>query len=257
MDEGILTELRTAAAGAVAAWCMAPSDINYIGMLGTGIQARYQLRFLKHVTDCRKVLVYGRTPDNVKKYVKDCEKEGWNVTVAKHPNDLLDNCELIVTTTCSREPVLGVDWKYTWESSSPEYGPDPEGRPKGKIPLQHITCIGSDAPGKAELSLDLLVAAERAGHLYADSKAQTAERGEFQRKDPRTIGHTTVEPTSTGWRVGELGKAIQGCQGKINLSDAYGDKKPISIFDSSGVAVQDCVIAEMVCSAFAEAKKRG
>ena len=259
MDEGILTELRTAAAGAVAADTMAPIKINTIGMLGTGIQARYQLRFLKHVTDCREVLVYGRTPDNVKKYVKDCEKEGWNVIVAKHPNDLLDNCELIVTTTSSREPVLGVDWKYTWESSSPKYGPDPEGRPKGKIPLQHITCIGSDAPGKAELSLDLLVAAERAGHLYADSKAQTAERGEFQRRDPRTIGQTTAEPTSTGWRVGELGKAIQGChffrsRGKINLSDFFGDKKPISIFDSSGVAVQDCVIAEMVCSALAKAK---
>ena len=111
MDEGILTELRTAAAGAVAADTMAPIKINTIGMLGTGIQARYQLRFLKHVTDCREVLVYGRTPDNVKKYVKDCEKEGWNVIVAKHPNDLLDNCELIVTTTSSREPVLGVDWK--------------------------------------------------------------------------------------------------------------------------------------------------
>ena len=258
MDEGILTELRTAAAGAVAAWCMAPADIKCIGMLGTGIQARYQLRFLKHVTDCREVLVYGRTPDNVKKYVEDCEKEGWNVSVAKHANDLLDSCELIVSTTSSREPVLGVDWNYTWESSSPQYGRDPEGRPKGKIPLQHITCIGSDAPGKAEISLDLLVAAERAGHLYADSKAQTAERGEFQRKDPRSIGHTTVEPTSTGWRVGELGKAIQGCrsfrsQGKVNLSDAFGETMPISIFDSSGVAVQDCVIAEMVCSALTSA----
>lgn len=257
MDEGILTELRTAAAGAVAALCLAPVDIQCIGMLGTGIQARYQLRFLKHVTNCRKVLVYGRTPDNVNKYVEDCRKDGWDVTVAKAPNDLLDKCELIVTTTSSREPILGVDWKYTYESTNPEFGADPEGRPKGKIPLQHITCIGSDAPGKAELSLDLLVAAERAGCLVADSKAQTAERGEFQRTDPRTIGHLTDEPTTTGWRMSELGKQLPRnrlfvSQGKVNHLRG---EMPISIFDSSGVAVQDCVIADLVCSALALARE--
>ena len=263
MDEGILTELRTAAAGAVAALCLAPVDVKRIGMLGTGIQARYQLRFLKHVTSCRDVLVYGRTDGNVRKYVEDCEKEGWNVTVAELPNDLLDNCELIVTTTSSREPVLGVDWKYTYESSAPKYGLDPEGRPRGKIPLQHITCIGSDAPGKAELGLDLLVAAERAGGwLVADSKAQTAERGEFQRTDPRTLGHRSAEPTSTGWRVAELGKVLQvnahmKSQGKKNISDHYREEMPISIFDSSGVAVQDCVIASLVCSALASSEEDG
>uniref|UniRef100_A0A7S0ADU8 Ornithine cyclodeaminase n=1 Tax=Minutocellus polymorphus TaxID=265543 RepID=A0A7S0ADU8_9STRA len=264
MDEGILTELRTAAAGAVAALCLAPvDDIKQIGMLGTGIQARYQLRFLKHVTDCRDVLVYGRTPENVTKYVEDCEKEGWTVTVVEQPNDLLDNCELIVTTTSSREPVLGVDWKYTYDSLTPKYGTDPEGRPRGEIPLQHITCIGSDAPGKAELSLDLLVAAERAGGwLVADSKAQTAERGEFQRTDPRILGHRSVEPTSTGWRVAELGKVLQEnahimsrSRGEMNISKQ--EKMPISIFDSSGVAVQDCVIADMVCSALASSKEGG
>lgn len=257
MDEGILTELRTAAAGAVAALCLAPVDIKRIGILGTGIQARYQLRFLKHVTDCRDVLVYGRTDGNVRKYAEDCEKEGWNVTVAEQPNDLLDNCELIVTTTSSREPVLGVDWKYTYESSA-------EGRPRGKIPLQHITCIGSDAPGKAELGLDLLVAAERAGGwLVADSKAQSAERGEFQRTDPRTLGHSVepiMEPTSTGWRVAELGKVLQvnahmKSQGKKNISDHYREEMPISIFDSSGVAIQDCVCAELACSALVSSEE--
>jgi len=63
LDDGLLTELRTAAAGAVAAQLLAPelTKSSYIGILGTGVQARYQLRYLQYVTKCRNVLVYGRT----------------------------------------------------------------------------------------------------------------------------------------------------------------------------------------------------
>ena len=73
-DEGLLTELRTAAAGAVAAKLLAPTLSNAddeddgdggcngcIGIVGTGIQARYQLRYLKYITPCCKVLINGRT----------------------------------------------------------------------------------------------------------------------------------------------------------------------------------------------------
>lgn len=71
LDEGILTELRTAAAGAVAAKHLAPPSIGKIGILGTGVQARYQLSYLKLVTDCRNVLVWGRTQEKVEKFVRD------------------------------------------------------------------------------------------------------------------------------------------------------------------------------------------
>jgi ornithine cyclodeaminase len=76
LDEGILTELRTAAVGAVAAQLLAPDlpKNGWIGILGTGVQARYQLRYLSHVTQCRNVNVWGRTRDNVDKFIVDMWK---------------------------------------------------------------------------------------------------------------------------------------------------------------------------------------
>ena len=56
-DEGYLTNVRTAVAGSICAKYIAPSNINTIGIIGTGIQARMQLEYLKMVTDCREVLV--------------------------------------------------------------------------------------------------------------------------------------------------------------------------------------------------------
>lgn len=59
LDEGYLTDLRTATAGAIAAKYLAPRKVNCIGIVGTGTQARLQLRNLKRITDCRNVIVWG------------------------------------------------------------------------------------------------------------------------------------------------------------------------------------------------------
>eukprot|EP00984_Skeletonema_dohrnii_P014046 scaffold5867_cov81-Skeletonema_dohrnii-CCMP3373.AAC.3 len=135
LDEGILTELRTAAVGALAAQLLAPSVLMAenngeegccVGMLGTGIQARYQLQYLAHVIKCRNVKVWGRTKEHVQQYVKDMTAEGWNVSSVDTPQDLLTSCSLIVTTTSSREPLL----KYTAAAADNSI----------KHPL-HITCI--------------------------------------------------------------------------------------------------------------------
>jgi ornithine cyclodeaminase len=98
LDQGVLTELRTAAAGAVATRLLGPKVVTKIGMLGTGVQSRYQLRYLQSVTDCRRVMVYGRTPENVNVLKADLEKLGWIVEIAMTPNDLMQQCSLVITT---------------------------------------------------------------------------------------------------------------------------------------------------------------
>ena len=57
LDEGFLTDFRTALAGAISAKYLAPGNIENIGIVGTGIQARLQLSCLKYVTDCRQAIV--------------------------------------------------------------------------------------------------------------------------------------------------------------------------------------------------------
>ena len=226
LDEGILTELRTAAVGALAAKLLAPDILmtengdGCIGVLGTGIQARYQLQYLARVLKCRNVKVWGRTAEHVQEYMKDMKAEGWNVTAVDTPQDLLTNCSLIVTTTCSREPLL-------------QYAADSINHPL------HITCIGSDATGKIELDPKLVA---NANLLVADCKLVTLERGEFE----DALKQHLIELES----VIELGKLIESKE--LHRKRNGEDDGRLTIFDSSGVAVQDCVIAAMVNEALVQ-----
>lgn len=215
LDDGILTEIRTAAVGALAAKLLAPKHLDTIGVVGTGVQARYQLRFLASITDCRRVLVWGRTPTNVQTYCEEMANEGWSIQAVDHIDDLLKECDLIVTTTCAREPLLGKDLSCL--SSRKRQG-------------LHITCIGADAPGKTELTPELVA---QAALLVADTIGQTVERGEFQRAIQS--GHVTTQSIRT------LGKVVE----ELDLHRQGMDDNRLTIFDSSGVALQDCVISSI------------
>lgn len=222
LDDGLLTELRTAAIGALAARILAPDlseEAACIGILGTGVQARYQLQYLAHVTECRNVRVWGRTEKNTMQFIEDMEAEGWKVSAVRSPQDLLQPadddwyCPLIVTTTSSREPLLKlIECQSTKRA-------------------RHITCIGSDSTGKLELDPKLVAAADL---LVADSRLQTQERGEFE--DAIKQGLISLE------MIYELGELAQ----KKALWRSNENDDRLTIFDSSGVAVQDCIIASMV-----------
>lgn len=209
LDEGILTEHRTAAAGAVAARKFACTDTTAIGIVGTGVQARYQLRYLRHVTTCRNVFVWGRTPAHVQAFVADGLNSDWNIRIAASPEEIMTTCQLIVTTTSAREAVL-----Y-----------DHPNRPRP----QHITCIGADAPGKQELDSEIVLSAD---YRVADALAQTAVRGEFQ----TALREGRVAISS----IQEMGKRLE------KSNNVCTNAKMWTIFDSSGVAFQDCVIASLV-----------
>ena len=217
LDDGILTEVRTAAVGALAAKVLAPKVVTAIGIVGTGIQARYQLNMLAGVTDCRTVLVWGRTASKAETFKKEMDAKGWDVSIAETTNDLLESCNLIVTTTCAKEPILGL-----LENAS-------EKRQSGL----HITCIGADAPGKTELAPSLIAKADL---LVADTLNQSLTRGEFQK--------AVSDGLVSGESIVSLGKLIS----QIDLHRKENDSR-FTIFDSSGVALQDCVIAEMTYDA--------
>lgn len=233
LDEGVLTEHRTAAAGALAARYLAPRHaIATIGILGTGVQARYQLRYLPHVRPSLagrhcKVLVWGRTHAHAVQFQQDVAREGlWqSVDIATDPAQLLECCELIVTTTSARSPVLLLPPKTAI------------------VRTRHITCIGADAPGKMELDPALVEAADL---LVADSCLQTAERGEFQ---TFLRARTTKTNPTNGIQVHkdddvvELGELIS--RPDLHRQDDGSDQR-LTIFDSSGVAVQDCAVAKLV-----------
>jgi ornithine cyclodeaminase len=224
LDEGTLTELRTAAVGALATRLLAPKVIQTIGILGTGVQARFQLSMLPAVTDCRNVLVWGRTPSKVVAFLEEMNGQGWNLVAADTPDELLEACDLIVTTTCARHPVLGNTLPDSKESIL-------QIRKNGGL---LIVCIGADAPGKMELNPATLVAG--ADLLVADTRSQSIERGEFR----NAVADGLIQAES----IVPLGVLIQG-EDQQRAGRDQNDNRLI-IFDSSGVALQDCVVSSLV-----------
>lgn len=211
-DEGYLTDTRTAVAGAIAAKHLAPSKIERIGIVGTGIQARMQLDFLRQVSTCRKVLVWGRSAKKLCAYQERLEPLGFTIETTTDTADILQSCNLIVTTTPSTEPLL--------HSQNLQAG-------------THITAVGSDTPHKQELDAAIL---ERADIVVADSIPQCLMRGEIY----QAIAQGKL--ASSG--LVELGAIIAGD------ADGRQNDEQITVADLTGVAVQDIQIASAVFDAF-------
>lgn len=207
LDEGILTDIRTAVAGAIAAKHLARKQIQSIGIVGTGVQSLLQLKYLKPISDCREVLLWGRDAQKCASYVAKAKSLGFNVAVAKNANDLLSTCNLIVTTTAACEPLLTGIVK----------------------PGTHITAVGSDTQDKQELSTSLL---EKADLLVADSIDQCQLRGE--------IHHAINDKSISKGNILELGNIISGTSaGRLS-------ENQITIADLTGVAVQDISISKAI-----------
>lgn len=207
LDEGRLTDIRTAAAGALAAYYFAPKMVKAIGIIGSGIQARLQLQYLQKAKDCNKVWVWGRNLETASKFKKEVESE-YDVHIASSPSELASHCNLIITTTPSNEPIL--------------FAEDIK-------PGTHITAVGSDTADKQELESRLL---QKADIVVADSLIQSETRGEIY----RAINDNTIDSQN----IIELGSAIQN----KTLQRINDDQ--ISIVDLTGVAVQDIMIATAV-----------
>lgn len=207
LDEGVLTDVRTASAGAIAARYLAPTTVKCIGIVGAGIQARLQLQYLAAVTECRQVMVWGRRETALLSYQADMAAHGFTVTPTPTIEQLKEACNLIVTTTPATEPLLS-----------------------GVIPAgTHITAVGSDTSHKQELHSTILAQADL---VVADSISQCRQRGEiYQALQSGAIQESELT---------ELGHIIAGRQtGRTNPDQ-------ITIADLTGVAVQDIQIARAV-----------
>jgi ornithine cyclodeaminase len=202
-DEGYLTDMRTAAAGAVAAKYLAPQEITCIGIIGAGMQARLQLDYLREVTPCRRVKLWARAIDRARALTVP----GFDIEVVASPSAVAADARLIVTTTASRDWLLGAaDVK----------------------PGTHITAVGADGGGKQELEPQLLALAQIRAvdsvsqcSKYGDS-AFALEQGLIETRDLVELGRVIQDPT-------------------LRRRSA----QDISIADLTGVAVQDMAIAEL------------
>lgn len=208
LDHGYLTDIRTAVAGAIAAKYMAAKSIPCIGIVGTGIQGKFQLEYLESVTSCRKVIVYARSKTKGEAYHTHFKDSNWQIEVTNDLQYLAEKSRLIVTTTPAKAPFLQADWIQ---------------------PGTHITAMGSDTQEKIELTPEILA---KAAIVSVDSLSQSESRGEVYQ----------------AVKVGQLKRAsVIELGNVINNSDlGRQNAKQITVADLTGVAVQDLMIAKAV-----------
>ena len=272
-DEGVLTEMRTAAATCFATKLMKPRVVESIGFFGSGVQAVWQLRFLLGVfkgegrgSDLPNVVLKTRSKISTAEFIVRvhltlpvCTRGPcnvcavhWQAKLNASPCDLdrawrvlswwdlkekdpacnpWRNCSLFHTVTTNRNasaPLL------TLEDVAEQ------------LNGVHISAVGADSPGKQELGLDLIDAATL---CVCDSFKQTIERGEFQHAAKKMAEEGGLSTAALQAKFVELAQVLQDTK-KFALPRQKGsplDRK-LTIFDTSGVAVQDVQIAKLAAS---------
>ena len=206
LDNGFLTDVRTGAAGAVAGDYLARKSIETVGVIGSGVQARQQVRCLRSVRSFSRVIAWSPTRERLEAYCAEMRSEGYEAIAAADPEAVCADADLIITTTPARETIVRANWLRE--------GP-------------HVTAVGSDAPGKRELDPECL---DRADLLVVDRYGQCAAFGELKHAlDAALLTRHDVHA--------ELGEIVAGKK-PGRTTDAQ-----ITIADLTGVGFQDTAIA--------------
>ena len=206
LDNGYLTEIRTALAGGLAAKYLAPQNVETVGVIGAGAQARAQIRGLRLVRNFKRVLVYSL--EGVEQYVADMSAElGLDVVAMETPGDLVQQSQVVVTTTPAKSPHLRAAWLH---------------------PGLHITAMGSDAEGKQELHPEILGQADL---LVCDRRSQSFRLGELHH------GLAAGIISEDDKNIVELGELTS------DQHPGRQNDEQITICDLTGTGAQDTAIA--------------
>jgi ornithine cyclodeaminase len=207
-DNGFITDLRTGAAGAVAAKHLARKNVGTVAIIGTGGQARRQLEMLSLVRKFSEVRVWGRDATKARACIDDLGKTAGHVGLSESAQQAVEGADVVITVTSSREPLIRAEWLK---------------------PGVTIIAVGSDGPDKQELDIGVLA---RADKIVADSLPQCLRLGE--------IHHGVEAGVITKEKVIELGEITAGLKpGRVSEDE-------IIVCDLTGVGVQDVAAATVI-----------
>jgi len=209
MDATHITLMRTGAAGGVAARHLSREDSRVLALVGAGVQSHAQLAAIRLVRPIRQVRLSDPNQAAVKVFMDAFGADPeLEITVCGETREAVAGADIVVTTTPSRKPVVQRDWIAD---------------------AVHINAIGADAVGKQELATAILQDAR----VFIDDREQALHSGEVN-----------VPVSSGDWNAdnlaGSLGEVVAGLgQGRTRGGG-------ITVFDSTGLAVQDMAVARAV-----------
>jgi ornithine cyclodeaminase/alanine dehydrogenase-like protein (mu-crystallin family) len=208
-EEHYLSDIRTAAAGALAARMLAPSNVETAAVLGAGVQAYWQPLALYRERPFTTLLIWARDPQKAHqlKARLSAELRGVDIRCSSDIEYTVRSADVLITATLAREPLVRGEWLR-----------------RGA----HITAVGADDPTKCELDATALQRAR----VFVDSRATAAANGDVHRAI--RAGRYSLEELA-----GELGEVIAGrTEGRTSDND-------ITIAKFVGIGAQDLVAAEV------------
>ena len=209
LDKGYLTDIRTALAGAISVKYLAKKTISSVGIIGAGAQAKLQLEALMLVRKPEELRIWSRDLNKVKNYIEEVNKKFYIQTlIAKNPQEVTENSDVVITTTPSTTPLIRSEWLR---------------------PGLHITAMGSDAEHKNEIDPKII---KKADMYVCDAQSQTAILGELHHAIKAGIVDKNSEFT-------EIGEIISG------LKEGRKNDQEITICDLTGTGIQDTAIARL------------
>jgi len=205
LEGGVLTALRTAAASGVSAKYMAPKAEGAIAIIGTGYQARYQLRFVASTFKTDTVKIYDIRPEAMRKFKEYAEGLGFKVVMCNSPREVVKGARIVIEASTTEEPVI--------------FGAELE-------PPVHVISIGAHTPKARALDDEVIKKAET---VVVDHKeAVMRETGDI--RIPVEKGILKQED------IAELGEVVASKKpGRIG--------EGITVYKSVGVAIQDACAA--------------
>lgn len=209
MDATHLTLMRTGAAGGVAARYLSREDSHVLALVGAGVQSHAQLDAIRLVRPVRQVRLSDPNQAAVQSFMDHFGADPeLEITICGDGREAVAGADIVVTTTPSRKPVVRRDWLGD---------------------AVHINAIGADAMGKQELETAILQDAR----VYIDDREQALHSGEVN-----------VPVSSGAWSAdnlaGSLGEVVAG------LAEGRTRGGGLTVFDSTGLAVQDMAVARAV-----------
>jgi alanine dehydrogenase len=196
LDAGAVTALRTGAAAVLAAETLGREDAETAAVIGAGVNGRAAARtFLARGRD---VLLY-----DVDRMRAETAAEELGARAAESVQEALA-CDLVATVTPAREPLYG----------------------EGSLnPGQHISLMGADGPGKAEIAPAELARVR----LFCDDWEQASHNGD--------LAHAVQAGLVKRDDVTQLGDVLAG------TAEGRRSQNEITVFDSTGLAIQDLAVA--------------
>ncbi|MEM3549617.1 MAG: alanine dehydrogenase [Candidatus Bathyarchaeia archaeon] len=215
-----ITDMRTGAAGGIAARYLARKDSKVLAFIGAGAQARTQLLALLEVyKNIEEVRIWSRSRETIEKFLADMSELHEHLPKllpVAGVKEAVEGSDIVVTTTPSRRPIV---MGYMVSAGV------------------HFNCIGADAPGKQELDPEIL----KRSKIVVDDWEQASHSGEIN----VTLSQGLITKDDV-WA--EMGEIVAGLK--------PGREKPdeITVFTSTGLAIQDAVTAKI---AYDKAVKKG